>query len=124
MLGRGQHAQQAADRLAAKEQDSLVALPALGQVALRHHPAVPVVGRDLEDRVGVAVAAAGVEHRRAAVAVQRLYHHLAALLRHIFFADIRAHQAQRVQQALQMPPSRRPGIGIPVVTLGADSHCH
>ena len=30
----------------------------------------------------------------------------------------------RVQQALQMPPSRRPGIGIPVVTLGADSHCH
>ena len=31
---------------------------------------------------------------------------------------------QRVQQALQMPPSRRPGIGIPVVTLGADSHCH
>ena len=31
---------------------------------------------------------------------------------------------QRVQQALRMPPSRRPGIGIPVVTLGADSHCH
>ena len=31
---------------------------------------------------------------------------------------------RRVQQALQMPPSRRPGIGIPVVTVGGESHCH
>ncbi len=31
---------------------------------------------------------------------------------------------ERVQQALVMPPSRKPGIGIPVVTLGGDSHCH
>lgn len=31
---------------------------------------------------------------------------------------------QRVQQALHMPPSRRPGIGIPVVTVGGESHCH
>ncbi len=30
----------------------------------------------------------------------------------------------RVEQALRMPPSRKPGIGIPVVTLGGDSHCH
>ena len=30
----------------------------------------------------------------------------------------------RVDQALRMPPSRKPGIGIPVVTLGGDSHCH
>ena len=31
---------------------------------------------------------------------------------------------ERVQQSLVMPPSRKPGIGIPVVTLGGDSHCH
>lgn len=31
---------------------------------------------------------------------------------------------QRTQQALASPPSRRPGIGIPVVTLGGESHCH
>jgi len=30
----------------------------------------------------------------------------------------------RVDQALRMPPSRKPGIGIPVVTLGGESHCH
>ena len=31
---------------------------------------------------------------------------------------------ERVQQALIMPPSRKPGISIPVVALGGDSHCH
>lgn len=30
----------------------------------------------------------------------------------------------RVDLALRMPPSRKPDIGIPVVTLGGDSHCH
>ncbi len=31
---------------------------------------------------------------------------------------------QRTQQAMVLPPSRRPGVGIPVVTVGGESHCH
>lgn len=31
---------------------------------------------------------------------------------------------QRVREALHMPPSRAPGIGIAVVTAGGDAHCH
>src|SRR5581483_7342222 len=71
-------AQHRALRLAVDQDDALVAGPHLGQVALRHHAPAPVVGRELEDRVQVAIALVDVEDAGAAAAVERLDDHLAA----------------------------------------------
>ena len=79
VVGRG-HAQHRAQRLAVDQQDALVALAHLGQVALGHRPAAAEVGRLLQDRSGVGIALADVEDAEAARGVQRLDHHLAALL--------------------------------------------
>ena len=80
-LALGGHAQQRAERLAVEEQDALVALRTVGQVALRHRPARAEARRLLEDREQVPVVVAHVEDALAAAPVERLHDHLAAELR-------------------------------------------
>ena len=63
------------------EQDALVALAHLGEVALRHRRPRAEARRLLEDREQVPVARAHVEDALAAAPVERLHDHLAAELR-------------------------------------------
>src|SRR3546814_7874843 len=62
------------DRLAVDEQDPLVAVDDLRQVALRHRQVAAAVGERLEDDVDVGLAGADAEDRAPAHAVQRLEH--------------------------------------------------
>src|SRR3546814_2600481 len=67
------------DRLAVDEQDPLVAVDDLRQVALRHRQVAAAVGERLEDDVDVGLAGADAEDRAPAHAVQRLEHRVAVL---------------------------------------------
>ncbi len=80
MLALRRHAQQGAHRLALDQDDPLVALADLRQVALRHRPAAPEAGGLLQQRVEVPVVVADVEDALAALAVEGLHDHLAAEL--------------------------------------------
>ena len=66
------HAQHGADRFAIDEDDPLVALHDLGQVALRDRPARARAGRGLEDRRCVGIAVAHHEDPEPTVTVDRL----------------------------------------------------
>src|SRR5262249_2340071 len=91
-------ARDGAEWLAGEDDDALVALRAhAGEIALRHHEAGPVGGRDLEDRVQIPVTATEMEDAGAATAVERLDDHLAPeVLEEGLQADgVRAHEAVR-----------------------------
>src|SRR5690606_33194683 len=67
------------DRHAVDQQDALVAIDDLGQVALRHRQVAATVSERFQDDVEIGVAGAGAEDRAPAHAVQRLEHRLAVL---------------------------------------------
>src|SRR5690606_16245965 len=66
-------------RDAVDQQDALVAVDDLGQVALRHGQMAPALGEGFQNHVEVGVAGAGAEDRAPAHAVQRLEHRVAVL---------------------------------------------
>ena len=71
-LALGRHAVDHAHRLAVDQDDALVALAHLGQVALGDHRLAAALGEHLQQRVEVLVVGPHAEHAGAAVAEQRL----------------------------------------------------
>ena len=74
------HAVDGADRLAVDQDDALVALPHVGQVALDDEGLAEGVLEDLEQRGEILVAAGDPEDAGAAIAVERLDDDVAMLL--------------------------------------------
>ena len=74
------NAENGAEGLAVDQQDALVALPHLGDVALRHRPPGTEARHLLEDREEVAIVVTQMEDALAALAAERLHDHLAAEL--------------------------------------------
>ena len=73
------HPQHASNRLAVEHDQPLVALARLGEIALRHDQPRFELRHRLENRAEVAILRRRQKHALAAVSVERLDDHLAAL---------------------------------------------